>query len=105
LLQTIATNAISVLERSINRYGKPLELLTDHGSQFFASSGEIKSAGMSRFQLHLVNRRINHILRRRHHPQINGKIERFYETFQLKILNFDFIEEFITWYSTKRPHM
>jgi transposase InsO family protein len=27
-------NAISVLDDSINRYGKPLELLTDYGSQF-----------------------------------------------------------------------
>jgi putative transposase len=27
-------NAISVLDDSINRYGKPLKLLTDHGSQF-----------------------------------------------------------------------
>jgi len=35
-------NAISVLERSINRYGKPLKLLTDHGSQFYANFGEIK---------------------------------------------------------------
>jgi putative transposase len=78
-------NAISVLDDSINRYGKPLELLTDHGSQFYANFGEMKSVGTSKFQQYLIDRKINHILGRVHHPQTNGKIERFYETFQSKI--------------------
>ena len=98
-------NAISVLDDSITRYGKPLELLTYHGSQFYANSGEIKAAAISTFQQYLVGRKINHILGRIHHPQTNGKIERFYETFQSKIIYFESIEEFITWYNTKRPHM
>lgn len=37
-------NAISVLERSINRYG------TDHGSQFYANFGEIKAFRIDKFQ-------------------------------------------------------
>jgi putative transposase len=98
-------NAISVLERSINKYGKPLELLTDHGSQFYANFGQIKSVGISKFQQYLVDRKINHILGRVQHPQTNGKIERFYETFQSKVDHFSSIEEFVTWYNTKRPHM
>ncbi|MPZ05411.1 MAG: transposase [Nitrososphaeraceae archaeon] len=48
---------------------------------------------------------MNHILGRVHHSQTNGKIERFYETFQSKIPYFESIDEFITWYNTKRPHM
>jgi putative transposase len=98
-------NAISVLDDCIARYGKPLELLTDHGSQFYANSCEIKAAAISTFQQYLVGRKVNHILGRVHHPQTNGKIERFYETFQSKIMYFESIEEFITWYNTKRPHM
>lgn len=98
-------NAISVMERGINRYGKPLELLTDHGSQFYANSGEIKAAAISTFQQYLDGKKINHILGRVHHPQTNGKIERFYETFQSKMMYFETIDEFITWYNTKRPHM
>jgi putative transposase len=78
-------NAISVLDNCISRYGRPLELLTDHGSQFYANSGQIKSPGVSRFQEYLLKNRINHILGRVNHPQTNGKIERFYETFQLKV--------------------
>jgi transposase InsO family protein len=62
--------------------GKPLECLTDHGSQFYANSGEIKAAAISTFQQYLVGKKINHILGRVYHPQTNGKIERFYETFQ-----------------------
>ena len=56
-------NAISVLNDCINGYGKPLELLTDHGSQFYANFGEIKAVGMSKFQQYLIDRKINHIYR------------------------------------------
>lgn len=98
-------NAISVLQDCIRRYGRPLELLTDHGSQFYANSGQIKSSGVSRFQEYLLEQKINHIVGRVHHPQTNGKIERFYETFQSKVHHFDSIEQFVTWYNTKKPHM
>jgi putative transposase len=98
-------NAISVLDDCINTYGKPLELLTDHGSKFYANFGEIKAVGISKFQQYLIDRKINHILGRVHHPQTNGKIERFYETFQSKIEHFNSMEEFVIWYNTKRPHM
>jgi putative transposase len=96
-------NAISVLDGCIARYGKPFELLTDHDSQFYANSGEIKAAAISTFQQYLVGRKINLILGRVQHPQTNGKIERFYETFQSKVEHFSSIEEFVTWYNTKRP--
>jgi putative transposase len=64
-----------------------------------------KAVAISTFQQYLVGRKINHILGRVHHPQTNGKIERFYETFQSKLMYFESIDEFITWYNTKRPHM
>jgi putative transposase len=98
-------NAISVLDDCINRYGRPQELLTDHGSQFYTNFGGMKAAGMSKFQQYLIDKKINHILGRVHHPQTNGKIERFYETFQSKIQHFNSMEEFVIWYNTKRPHM
>ena len=98
-------NVLSVLDDCIARYGKPLEILTDHGSQFYANSGEIKAAGISTFQHYLVARKISHILGRVHHPQTNGKIERFYETFQSKMMYFESIEEFITWYNTETSYV
>jgi transposase InsO family protein len=65
-------------------YGRPLELLTDHGSQFYTNFGKIKAFGISKFQQYLIDAKINHILGRVRHPQTNSKIERFYETFQSK---------------------
>lgn len=47
-------NAISVLGDCINRYGKPPELLTDHGSQFYVNFGEIKASAISKFQKYLL---------------------------------------------------
>ena len=96
-------NALSVLDDCIARYGKPLEILTDHGSQFYANSGKIKAAGISTFQHYLVARKISHILGRVHHPQTNDKIERFYETFQSKMMYFESIKEFIVFHRNIYP--
>ncbi|MGC1929050.1 MAG: transposase family protein [Candidatus Nitrosopolaris sp.] len=52
-------NAISVLDDCINGYRKPLELLTDHGSQFYANFSGMKADGMSKFQQYLIDRKIN----------------------------------------------
>ncbi|MGQ9515472.1 MAG: DDE-type integrase/transposase/recombinase, partial [Thermoproteota archaeon] len=45
-------NSISVLERAIAKYGCPREILTDRGTQFYAShsEGERKEKGISRFE-------------------------------------------------------
>jgi putative transposase len=94
MVYLVKLHAISVLDDSINRYGKPLEMLTDHGSQFYANFGEMKSVGTSKFQQYFIDRKINH--GRVHHPQTNDKIERFYETFQSKIQHFNSMEEFVT---------
>ncbi|MGH9984181.1 MAG: integrase core domain-containing protein [Nitrososphaeraceae archaeon] len=53
----------------------------------------------------MVDRKITHILGRVQHPQTNGKIERFHETFQSKLKHSSSIDEFVTWYYIKRPHM
>jgi hypothetical protein len=45
-----ADNAIKLLDDCIAKYGKPRELLTDRGSQFYSNFGYNKSAGTSLFQ-------------------------------------------------------
>ncbi len=60
---------------------------------------------MSKFQQYLIDRKINHILGRVHHPQTNGKIERFYETFQSKIQHFNSMEEIQYGIIQREPHM
>ncbi len=98
-------NTLSVLEDAIGTYGTPDEILTDHGSQFYSNYGAMKSPGISKFQEYLQSHGIKHILGRIDHPQTNGKIERFFATFQAKIHFFGTIDEFMKFYNFKRPHM
>lgn len=60
----------------IARFGKPLEVLTDQGRQYFAWRGK------SGFQKLLDREGIRHVVSRTHHPQTLGKCERFWKTVQ-----------------------
>ena len=79
-----AENAMKVLKEAIDNYGKPESILTDRGTQFYASAGEKKAKGKSRFEKFLEENGIKHIVARVNHPQTNGKIERFYGTLEDK---------------------
>ena len=56
------------------RFGKPQEVLTDQGRQYFAWRGK------SDFEKSLEHEGIKHVVSRAHHPQTLGKCERFWET-------------------------
>jgi len=58
----------------IARYGKPEEVLTDQGRQYFAWRGK------SAFQKLLAKEGIQHVVSRAHHPQTLGKCERLWQT-------------------------
>jgi transposase InsO family protein len=58
----------------IQRFGKPQEVLTDQGRQYFSWRGK------SDFQKLLDKEGIRHVVARSHHPQTLGKCERFWET-------------------------
>jgi len=62
------------LLEGIQRWGKPLEVLTDQGRQYFAWRGK------SDFQRLLEKQGIRHVVSRTHHPETLGKCERFWET-------------------------
>lgn len=62
------------LLEGIQRFGKPQELLTDQGRQYFAWRGK------SDFQKLLIKQGIKHVVSRAHHPETLGKCERFWET-------------------------
>ncbi|AIY89303.1 IS481 family transposase [Geoglobus acetivorans] len=98
-------NAIKVLKEAMDDYGRPESILTDRGTQFYASAGEKKAKGVSKFEKFLAENEIKHIVGRVNHPQTNGKIERFYGTLEAKIKYFDTVDEFMEWYNHKRPHM
>jgi transposase InsO family protein len=56
------------------RFGKPEEVLTDQGRQYFAWRGK------SELEKLLEKEGIKHVVSRAHHPQTLGKCERFWET-------------------------
>jgi transposase InsO family protein len=62
------------LLEAIARFGKPTEVLTDQGRQYFAWRGK------SRFQRLLLREGIQHVVSRAHHPQTLGKCERLWQS-------------------------
>jgi transposase InsO family protein len=66
--------AIEALLEGIARFGKPREVLTDQGRQYYAWRGK------SDFQKLLVREGMEHVVSRAHHPETLGKCERLWET-------------------------
>ncbi len=58
----------------IGRYGKPNEVLSDQGRQYFAWRGKAE------FQKLLAKHGIHHAVARAHHPETVGKCERLWKT-------------------------
>ncbi len=126
-------NALKVLDEAIKNHGKPASILTDRGTQFYATESEAKKKGASKFEQRLVELDIKHILARVRHPQTNGKLERLHGEIQRKLRHFedasagktrrgttenssvggpfytasakDPVERFMEWYNYNRPHM
>lgn len=62
------------LLEGVSRFGKPREVLTDQGRQYYAWRGR------SAFQKLLLREGIEHVVARAHHPQTLGKCERLWQT-------------------------
>lgn len=73
-LQQKQEMVIEALKEGIARFGKPVEVLTDQGRQYFSWRGK------NDFQKLLRRDGIKHVVARTHHPQTVGKTERFWET-------------------------
>lgn len=65
---------IDAFKDAVMRFGKPEEVLTDQGRQYFAWRGK------SELEKILEKEGIKHVVSRAHHPQTLGKCERFWET-------------------------
>jgi putative transposase len=100
-----AENTIHVLKQAIDKYGRPREILTDRGSQFYANECERREKGISQFERFLADNGIKHILCRVNHPQTNGKLERFYGVYEQKRHQFRSIDEYVHWHNEIKPHL
>ena len=97
---------LSELHKAIRKYGKPLQILTDNGSQFYAVNG-----GTSTFTRWCMQEGIEHIRSRVFHPQTCGKVERTHGTIVrefkrlgLPFCNLSFSCYYLDYYNFFRPH-
>jgi transposase InsO family protein len=74
MLRQTGEFVMDALLSGIQRFGKPEEVLTDQGRQYFSWRGK------SDFQKLLDREGIRHVVSRSHHPETLGKCERFWET-------------------------
>ncbi len=94
-------NTQIAFQKAIDKYGKPKYILTDNGTQFTPSRAE-----KGPFTQWCEQKGIKHILGRVHHPQTNGKIERWFGTY--KSCEFkegqDTLQTFVDYYNNGRLH-
>jgi len=89
-------NTILAFARAIKQFGKPKAILTDNGTQFHLN-GE--------FEEFCKSQNIKHILGRIHHPQTNGKIERWFGTYKQEFKEGqDTLNSFLKFYNEERLH-
>jgi transposase InsO family protein len=96
----IAENVIWLWDRAIHEYGKPREALTDHGSVFWSVRN-----GESSFDRYCQQQGIKHIMGGIGKPTTQGKIERWFRTYDLEHDRFPLHRKFIHYYNWERPHM
>ncbi len=99
-------NTMRVIDQMVERYWIicPLrELIMDHGAEFGAHRRDENGQWDSEFKQHIVNLGIKPILARVKHPQTNGKIEKWFDTYRRFRKLFSSFEEFVDRYNN-RPH-
>jgi len=94
-----AEHAIKLLEESVKRYGKPDQILTDRGSQFYPARG-----GRSEFTEFCSGNGIEHIVASVRRPSTIGKIEAFHKAYVCEGWMFPSHQEFIRYWNYERPH-
>jgi len=82
------------------KHGPIKQCISDHGSQFISNITD----GNSKFKAFLDSKGIKQILCRIKHPQSNGKIEKWFDTYANHRHAFKTKEEFLHWYNEVRPH-
>ncbi len=103
-----ADAAVELLQRVLGEYGhirKLREVITDHGSEFYANKRDKDGNAKHRFEEFCRENGIKHILCRYNHPQSNGKLEKWFDLYKNHRDAFESFEEFADWYNTVRPHM
>jgi len=105
--QALSIHGINMLDEAYEKFKHiaPIrEVITDHGSQFYANKKRNDNEpSISKFQIFCSKKGIKHILCKYHHPQTNGKFEKWNHTYEINRGRFNSFNEFIEWYNN-RPH-
>ncbi len=79
---------------------------TDKGTQFYNNTkNKERERNKNEFEMFLKKNWIKHIPSRRHHPQTNGKEERWFRTYEEKGMLFKTFKEFMEWYNDKKLNL
>ncbi|MFH1391810.1 MAG: DDE-type integrase/transposase/recombinase [Candidatus Diapherotrites archaeon] len=93
-------NTLLAFNAAIKKYGIPGAILTDNGAQFTPARAE-----KGPFTRWCEEKGIKHILGRIHHPQTNGKIERWFGTYKTEFdERFSNMDEYLIFYNERRIH-
>lgn len=91
--------SIEGMEEALKQ-GHIKQCISDHGSQFVCNMMDASS----QFKDYLKNNGIKQILCKIKHPQSNGKVERWFASYDKHRQAFATKEEFVRWYNEIRPH-
>lgn len=94
-----AQHTIKLLQESIRQYGKPDQILTDRGTQFYPARG-----GRSEFAEFCTGNGIQHIVASVRRPATIGKIEAFHKAYVYEASIYPIHKEFINYWNYERPH-
>ncbi len=83
----------------MRRYGKPEQILTDRGAQFYPARG-----GASEFTEFCSGNEIEHIVASVRRPSTMGKIEAFHKAYVYEVWMFPTHEGFVSYWNYGRPH-
>jgi len=90
-------NVLETLELALSNGRTPEQILSDHGTQYWSNDGP------GRFTVSCESHGIDHILGSIGKPTTQGKIERFFQTFQRYYPRFNNVDRFRKYYNDK-PH-
>ena len=89
-----AENTVWLLEECIDRYGKPREVLTDRGTQFYPARKKSGGETLSRFTRHCQEPGIKHIVASKRRPTTIGKVEAYHKAYVYEAWMYDGLREF-----------
>ena len=100
-------NSIELLQEALDNFEwltSIREVMTDHWTQFYANKRDKNGNAKSDFENFLKKNKIVHILAPVKRPQVNGKIEKWNDTYEKNRSRFDSFDKFMNWYNTVRFH-